>query len=434
MVSSDHNNRHNLAAWTLIIFFFHKRVILKSLFRSNDKMKVSLTLKASILDLFQFFCCIAIFSHNHYFLVFDIFSQFLYYYKHLRAMTTTTTAARPPILPARGMATVKSVLSGDTVVLTGRATAPGQRAASVIFTLERITAPRMASKGNGNMDDPGAFPAREWLRKLVVGKQVAFETRRQGANAGDRVYGLLYMPKEIGSTEKINIAVEAVRNGHATPKVSLDDDEALLSENDPVVEYERALQSALQEAKSKNVGIHGSNPLVRSIKNAGEDFQTLELIDKVKKNCVGNTVNCVIEYVFDGSRFRVQIIDPEMASAGLQYANFTLIVGGVASPRVGSSRSDPPTESEPFADEAKAFVETRLLHRELKISLHGTDKSGICAVGTVHHPRGNIGVELLKNGLARVSDWSARMMNPLDIPAFRVAENNAKVSIIYISK
>jgi staphylococcal nuclease domain-containing protein 1 len=138
----------------------------------------------------------------------------------------------------------------------------------------------------------------------------------------------------------------------------------------------------------------------------------------------------VIEYVFDGSRFRVQITDPEMASTGLQFANFTLIVGGVASPRVGSSRSDPPTESEPFADEAKAFVETRLLHRELKISLHGTDKSGICAVGTIHHPRGNIGVELLKNGLARVSDWSARMMNPLDIPAFRVAENNAKVSII----
>ena len=36
---------------------------------------------------------------------------------------------------------------------------------------------RMASKANGNIDDPGAFPAREWLRNLCVGKQVAFETR-----------------------------------------------------------------------------------------------------------------------------------------------------------------------------------------------------------------------------------------------------------------
>lgn len=334
----------------------------------------------------------------------------------------------PPILPSRGVATVKSVLSGDTVVLTGRASAPGKTAASVIFTLERVTAPRMASKGNNNLDDPGAFSAREWLRKLVVGKQVSFETRRQGATAGDRVYGLLFLAREDSpSSEPMNLAVEAVRLGHATPKVSVDEDEALLTENDPVVEYERALQSAMLEAKNHKVGIHAENPMVRSIKNAGEDFQTLELIDKVKKLCVGNTVACVIEYVFDGSRLRVQITDPEMASSGLLYSNFTLIVGGVASPRVGNPRSDPPTESEPFAEEARQFVETRLLQRELKISLYGTDKSGICAVGTIHHPRGNIGVELLKHGLARVSDWSSRMMNPLDVPAFRVAENNAKV-------
>jgi len=335
-----------------------------------------------------------------------------------------------PVLPSRGFATVRAVLSGDTVVLTGRPSAPGHKAPVVIFTFERVTAPRMASKANGSMDDPGAFPAREWLRNLCAGKQVSFETRKQGASAGDRVYGLLYMPKEDGSGENLNLAVEAVRAGHATPKVfGIDSNENdAVDENDPVVAYESALQSALQEAQSKRVGIHAPNPLIRAIKNAGEDFQTIELIDKVKKFCSGNTVTCVIEYVFDGSRFRVHVTDPDLAPAGLQYANFTLILGGVASPRIGNPRTDPPTQSEPFAEDAKEFVEVRLLNRELKISLYGTDKSGICAVGTIHHPRGNIGIELLKNGLARVSDWSARMMNPLDIPAFRVAENNAKRS------
>jgi len=246
------------------------------------------------------------------------------------------------------------------------------------------------------------------------------------------------MPAAPGEETKVNLAVEAVRLGHATPKVfgpeTSTDDDILLDENDPVVEYERALQNALQQAKSNSVGIHSSNPLARSIKNAGEEFSTLELIEKVKKFCVGSSVTCVIEYVFDGSRFRVHVTDPELAAAGLQYANFTLILGGVASPRVGNPRSDPPTQSEPFADDAKQFVETRLLHRELKISLHGTDKAGICAVGTVEHPRGNIGVELLKNGLARVSDWSARLMNPHDIPAFRVAENTAKVRHIFVDE
>ena len=286
------------------------------------------------------------------------------------------------------------------------------------------------------MLDPILYPHNlyAWnFLNIITSHKPHYNHRKQGATAGDRVYGLLTMPKAPGSEEKLNLAVEAVRLGHATPKVfgpDPTDDEVVVDENDPVVQYERALHDALQEAKSNAVGIHDPNPLARAIKNAGEEFQTLELIEKVKKFCSGNTVTCVIEYVFDGSRFRLHVTDPDLAAAGLQYANFTLILGGVASPRVGNPRSDPPTESEPFADEAKQFVEMRLLHRELKISLHGTDKSGICAVGTVHHPRGNIGVELLKKGLARVSDWSARMMNPLDIPAFRVAENTAKVRLL----
>lgn len=81
------------------------------------------------------------------------------------------------VLPNRGSAKIKSVLSGDTVVLLGKAAEPGRRAPEVTFTFERVTAPRMASKANDNVDDPGAFSSREWLRNLCVGKSVTFETR-----------------------------------------------------------------------------------------------------------------------------------------------------------------------------------------------------------------------------------------------------------------
>lgn len=50
-------------------------------------------------------------------------------------------ASAPTILPARGNARVKNVLSGDTVILMGR----GQGNASapeVVFTLEGVAAPR----------------------------------------------------------------------------------------------------------------------------------------------------------------------------------------------------------------------------------------------------------------------------------------------------
>ena len=56
------------------------------------------------------------------------------------------TPARPIILPSRGIARVKSVLSGDTVILLGKASAPGEKAPEVVFTLENISAPRYVGK------------------------------------------------------------------------------------------------------------------------------------------------------------------------------------------------------------------------------------------------------------------------------------------------
>eukprot|EP00538_Stauroneis_constricta_P000336 CAMPEP_0119573206 /NCGR_PEP_ID=MMETSP1352-20130426/45005_1 /TAXON_ID=265584 /ORGANISM="Stauroneis constricta, Strain CCMP1120" /LENGTH=958 /DNA_ID=CAMNT_0007622893 /DNA_START=199 /DNA_END=3075 /DNA_ORIENTATION=- len=364
-------------------------------------------------------------------------------------MSNPATAPRPTILPEKGTALVKNVLSGDTVILLGKATGPNGKAPEVVFTLESIVAPRMASKANANTDEPGAFPAREWLRKLLkanantdepgafparewlrkllVGKTVQFETRKQGTSAGDRVYGLVfYAPPGDTAASPMNVAVEVVRNGGATPKsVSHSQAEAKPDEaNAELDDYQSALLHAYEEAKKETNGIHAAQPLVRSLKNAGDDFETLQLVQLSQKLGQHGKVRCVVEYIFDGSRLRCQVIDPVMGD--FQFGSFTMLLAGVSSPRVGNSRTDPPTPSEPFADEARQFVELRLLQRELEISLCGTDKAGVCAVGIVHHPKGNIAVELLKNGLAKISDWSLRQMAPHDVPALRIAENSAK--------
>ena len=238
---------------------------------------------------------------------------------------------------------------------------------------------------------------------------------------------MLFVTDETGIQK--NLAVDCVRNGHATPKLypntnPSDGDEENDNPDDPVKIYDQELLEAFEQAKKAKVGIHADVPLVRSIKNAGEEFQILDLVEKAKKLTAKGSINCVIEYVFDGSRFRCHVTDPELQD--LRYANFTLLLGGVSAPRLGNPRLDPPTESEPFAEEARQFVEVRLLQRELEITLHGTDKSGTCAVGTIHHPKGNIAVELLKNGLAKMSEWSVRMLNTADVPALRIAENGAK--------
>lgn len=90
---------------------------------------------------------------------------------------------------------------------------------------------------------------------------------------------------------------------------------------------------------------------------------------------------------------------------------------------------------EPFALEARYFTEVRLLQREVDVVVEGIDKYGTCkyrcthvmficlrvlcdeslplmpcsalsVYGTVLHPKGNISMELLKCGLARVVDYS----------------------------
>jgi len=327
-----------------------------------------------------------------------------------------------PYLPARGSAMVKAVSSGDTVILLGRRTSPKSPVPEITFTFERVSAPRMASKGNNFVDGVGAYESREALRKLLVGKVVQFETRKQGVAAGDRAYGLLFFPNpKAPDGPPMNLAVEATRAGHAIPKINTytqagNDDEEEIED-----EYERALREAYNEAQVSGVGIHSSrpSPYARKIQNSGEDYDIPSLIAGTSK-MDKRRVKCVIEYVFDGSRVRCQV---SPGQGDWQFAHFTLILAGVSCPRLNNNIEAPPEE---YSREAKSFVETRLLHRELDVSLCGTDKTAACAVGTIHHPMGNIAVELLKNGLARICDWSARLMNPLDVPAFRVAETNAK--------
>lgn len=51
-------------------------------------------------------------------------------------------AALRPVLPSHGVARVKNVLSGDTVVLVGKAPTPDGKPPEVVFTFERVTSPR----------------------------------------------------------------------------------------------------------------------------------------------------------------------------------------------------------------------------------------------------------------------------------------------------
>ena len=69
----------------------------------------------------------------------------------------------------------------------------------------------------------------------------------------------------------------------------------------------------------------------------------------------------------------------------------------------------PESVAEPFGEEAKFFVETRLLQRGVKVILEGSN--GANFVGSVKHPAGNIAELLLANGYAKCVDWSITLVS-----------------------
>jgi staphylococcal nuclease domain-containing protein 1 len=86
------------------------------------------------------------------------------------------------------------------------------------------------------------------------------------------------------------------------------------------------------------------------------------------------------------------------------FQNITLTLSGVKSP--GYRKDVPGVDDliEPFGSEAKYFSETRLLQRDVKILLEGTNNNSF--VGSLLHPNGDIAEALLGEGLAKVKSHS----------------------------
>eukprot|EP00897_Mesotaenium_endlicherianum_P003964 jgi/Mesen1/3596/ME000020S03125 len=88
------------------------------------------------------------------------------------------------------------------------------------------------------------------------------------------------------------------------------------------------------------------------------------------------------------------------------------------------------SEPEPFAREAKHFTETRCLNRDVRVVLEGVDGRFNNLIGSVHYPDGDTAVDLslqlVSQGLARVVEWSANMLEPSAKARLKAAELEAK--------
>jgi len=91
----------------------------------------------------------------------------------------------------------------------------------------------------------------------------------------------------------------------------------------------------------------------------------------------------------------------------------------------GAPNTNPLTEDEKFAYEAKHFTEERLLGQEVKVKILLVDKSNVI-YATVIHPNGRISASLLRQGLSMYDSWTASLCDSIEQRALLDAIKEAK--------
>ncbi|KAF4020276.1 hypothetical protein G4228_012274 [Cervus hanglu yarkandensis] len=287
-----------------------------------------------------------------------------------------------PAVPTVQRGIVKMVLSGCAIIVRGqpRGGPPPERQ----INLSNIRAGNLARRAaaaqpdaKDSPDEPWAFPAREFLRKKLIGKEVCFTIENKTPQG--REYGMIYLGKDANGE---NIAESLVAEGLATRREGM---RANNPEQNRLAECEEQAKAAKKGMWSEGNGSHTIRDLKYTIENPRH------FVDSHHQK----PVNAIIEHVRDGSVVRALLLP--------DYYLVTVMLSGIKCPTF-RREADGSETPEPFAAEAKFFTESRLLQRDVQIILESCHNQNI--LGTILHPNGNITELLLKEGFARCVDWS----------------------------
>ncbi|XP_061706219.1 staphylococcal nuclease domain-containing protein 1 [Cydia pomonella] len=301
----------------------------------------------------------------------------------------------PAPAPVQKIGIVKQVLSGDTIVI--RKQPRGGPPPEKVIALSGITAPKLARQRTANndvesKDEPFAWEAREFLRKKLVGKEVVFTSEKPN-NSTTREYGSMWTGKDTTKDENVTEALLA-------------EGLAKVREGGRNIPQLKRLVEIEDIAKSQGKGIWGSdiNGHVRDIK------WTIDNPKQFVNKYNGQPIKAIIEYVRDGSTVRLCLLP--------DFHQITLMLSGIRCPAVKQDG-----DSEPYAEEARFFLESRLLQKDVEVILESVNNNNF--VGTILHPQGNIAEALLRQGFARCVDWSLAVMKS-GASTLRAAERAAK--------
>jgi len=291
---------------------------------------------------------------------------------------------------------VKSVLSGDTLILQNKARQ--ERTLSLAF----INAPRL------QQDEPGSFESRDFIRKLCVGKIIRFQVLYmipQKSGGANRDYGLVTLPNGAQLPDLI------VQEGWA----KIRDDADRKAETPQASEMLEKLKLLEAQAKVEEKGVWNIKP--KHIQNA-RDMPDPKAFAEQHKN---SAMDAIVERVLSGDRLICRLM-----VSPTHHVQTTVLMAGIKAPTTARTNpSDGTTQpAEPFGNESQAFVEDRLLQRGVQVRILGVSPNNVL-VAEVRHPVGNIAEFLLGEGLARCVDHHSTWLGA-EMGKLRQAERKAK--------
>ncbi|VBB29209.1 unnamed protein product [Acanthocheilonema viteae] len=300
---------------------------------------------------------------------------------------------KPQQVPSLKRGLVKQILCGDAIVLQGPPMNGPPKEVTVY--LSNVIAPRLAKRPtdteSGKEDEPFAWESREFLRRKLIGQNVVFRCdymATSGREHGRIYFGGTNLENSENVTEAcvsegwVEVRVGRVADEYSTKLLELQEAAKAAKKGKWAVEEE----SAQQHVRLKAL-VMLMNLLVRHVKWVIENPRAL--VDTFKQQ----KIKAIVEQVRDGSTIRAFLLP--------DFYYITLMLSGIKAPAI---RAGADGRAEDYAEEARYFVECRLLQRDVEIILESTSNQNF--VGSVIHPKGNIAELLLKEGFAKCVDWS----------------------------
>lgn len=307
-------------------------------------------------------------------------------------------------------ALVKSIFSGDTLVikpLTRSSSNSNENEKRI--SLNYITAPKLAraptesSAGGPTVDEAYAFETREYLRKKLVGREISYTVDFEIPQS-HRLMCTVYLGKDKETGE--NIIESLLSEGLVELR-----QQTGARANDP--KYQRLLIID-EQAKANKRGRYSDQIGEVHVRDMKWTLDNPKQFVEEHKN--SPPLDAIVEFVRDGNTVRCLLLP--------SYYWVIIQLTGIKCPMTKREGSATNEVSEPFAEEAKQYVETRLLQRQVKVTLEGVNNQNL--VGTLLHPNGNIALHLLKEGLAKCVDWSLTLLQPGWREKYRATEKYAK--------